>query len=60
MLGISFFINNRHPIEVVLRQVEVLAGLVLHVLALVIVCRQLFYFETVLIIYLVRHAPGVS
>ena len=52
----SFFINHGHPVEVVLSKVKVLARLVLHILALVVVDRQLLDFKTVLIIYLVSHA----
>ena len=44
VVGLPFFVDYVHPVEVVLRQVHVLSRLVLHVQ------RQLFYFITVFVV----------
>lgn len=57
--ALALLVDDGHPVEVVLRQVEVFARLILHVLALVVIHGQLLYFEAVFVVDLVRHAPRV-
>ena len=56
LVTFTLLINHCHSVEVVLGEVEVLTRLILHVLACVVVNRQLFDFETVFVIYFVGHA----
>lgn len=56
----TFLVDDCHPIEVVLREIQVLSRLVLHIFALVVVDRQLLDLETVLVVDLVRHAAGMG
>lgn len=60
MACLSFLRDHGHPVEAVLSEVEILPCFKLHFLALVIIKWQLFYFETVLVIYLVSHAAHAS
>ena len=59
LASFSFLVDDCHPVEVVLGEVEVLTGFVYHVLALVVVEGQLLNFETVLVVDLVSHAARV-
>lgn len=56
----SFFRYDCHSVEVVLGEVQIVSDLILHVLAVVVVQRKLFYFETVLVVDFVSHATWVN
>jgi len=60
MSTFSLFGDDCHPIEVVLSEVQIVSDLILHVLAVVVVERKLFYFETVFVVYFVSHAAWVD
>ena len=60
MACLSFLRDHGHPVEAVLGQVEILSGFELHFLALIIIKRQLLYFETVLVVDLVGHTAHAS
>jgi len=56
----SFLVDDCHPIEVVLCEIEMFSCLILHIFALVVVDRQLLDLETVLVVDLVRHAARMG
>lgn len=51
------FVDDRHLIEIVLSQVEVLSCLRLHLFSGIVVQRQLLNLETVFVLNFVRHCP---
>ena len=56
----TFLVDDCHPIEVVLCEIQMLSRLILHIFALVVVGRQLLDLETVLVVDLVRHAARMG
>lgn len=55
----SFLVNDGHAVEIVVREVEVLSDLVLHIFTLDEIDRQLLDFETVFVVDLMSQTASV-